>query len=153
MNAPAIEFPALVFTDKTRKFSCAYSAANPKELQVCPVHTYLRTGRLAGLRLYDSKGRCLHGRATGRWSLDKELVHAVGPVIWTISAVLSGFNVPLVFEIEWHEAGGEQLEQVKRELSDYVRGNPTPHTRQHPLGSVLARVNRATTYGDLCRAL
>lgn len=40
MNAPAIDFPSLVLTDKANKAAYVYSAATHRELEACPLHTY-----------------------------------------------------------------------------------------------------------------
>jgi hypothetical protein len=102
-NVAAIEFPALVLTDRAKKFACAYSAEDRRELEACPLHTYVRTGRLQSLRLFDSRGRCFTGGATEQWRLDTAFIRDVGPVIWFVALIVSGLDVVLRFDMAWQE--------------------------------------------------
>jgi hypothetical protein len=153
MNAPAIEFPVLVLTDKARRHSYAYCAASERELKACSLHTYLKAGRLQGLRLFDARGRCFAGGTTGRWRLDTAFIREVGPVIWLVAMIASCLDVVLLFDMAWREVPGQSLESVKREVKDYVRRNPKPYVRKRPLQTVLARLTKAATFEQLCLAI
>lgn len=153
MNAPAIEFPTLVLTSKEHRHLYAYCAASQRELEACPLHTYFKTGRLQGLRRFDPRGRCFAGKATGQWRLDRALIREVGPVIWVSAVIASGLDVVLLFEMEWEEVPSQSLELVKKEVKDYVSRDPKPYTRSRPLQTVLARLTKAATFEQLCRAI
>lgn len=153
MTATPIDFPALVFTDPSRKFAYAFSAADDRDLHVCPLHAYVRTGRLTNLRLFDSAGRCMSGQANGRWAIDRQIIRDVGPVTWAVAALISGLDVPLAFEIDWRKVEGLPLDRVRQELVSYICRNPSPHVRQRPLKAVLAGVNRADSFAELCRTV
>jgi hypothetical protein len=105
------------------------------------------------LRLFDSRGRCFAGKATGQWRLDKALVREVGPITWFIGVIASGLDVVLLFDMEWQEVPSQSLESVKKEVKDDVRRNPKPYTRRRPLRTVLARVTKAATFEQLCHAI
>lgn len=153
MNAPAIEFPVLVLTNKERRHFYAYCAASRRELEACPLHTYLKAGRLQGLRFFDAQGRCFAGRSSGRWRIDKAFIREVGPIIWLVAVIASGLDVVLLFDMEWQEVPSQSLESVKTEVKDYLRHDPKPYTRNRPLQTVLARVTKATTFEQLCHAI
>jgi hypothetical protein len=153
VSAHAIEFPAFVLTDKASRFSYAYCAANQRELEACPLHTYLKAGRLQGLRLFDAQGHCFAGKATGRWRLDTALIREVGPGIWSMAAIASVLDVVLLFDLVWREVPCQSFESVKKEVADYLRRNPKPYVRNRPLQMVLAKLNKATTVEQLCRAI
>jgi hypothetical protein len=153
MNAPAIDFPSLVLTDKANKAAYVYCAATHRELEACPLHTYLRTGRLQGVHRFDSRGRCFEGRATGQWRIDRALIREVGPITWLIGVILSGLNIVLRFDMAWQEIPSQSLESVKREVKDYLRRDPRPYIRNRPLQTVLGRVTKATTFEQLCHAI
>lgn len=152
-DASQMAFPVLVLTDKASKSAHAYSAENQRELDACPLHTYFKAGRLQGLRLFDSEGRCFAGGATGAWRIDRAFIWEVGPIIWLVAAIISGLDVVLLFETKWQEVPGQSLELVKKEVKDYVRRDPRPYTRNRRLQTVLARLTKATTFEQLCRAI
>lgn len=153
MTASAIEFPVLVLTNKASRHFYAYSAANQRELQACSLHTYLKAGRLQGLRFFDAQGSCFAGRATGRWQIDKAFIREVGPITWLVAVIVSVLDVVLLFEMEWQAVPSQSLESVKAELKDYMRQEPRPYTRSRPLQTVLARVTKAATFEQLCHAI
>ncbi len=153
MTAAVIEFPVLVFSDKSRAFACAYSASTPRELSSCPLRVYLRTGRLRRLRLVATSGECFEGEASGKWSIDWQFLKDVGVFAGILAAVLSGFNVVISVQFNWRRAPRTSLESIKGELLGYIERDPRQYIRERSKQAVIQRIRRAETFEVLCRAI
>jgi hypothetical protein len=152
MTAPAIEFPVIGISDVKPSAPYAFVARTWNEMHESPLHAFLR-GHFRNHYFVDSAGvRYLveHPRVTG---LDLIRIKEVGVVTSVVSALLSGFDFPVMVSFDLQSQGRVEIGELREKLLQCLDVAPRLFTLNVSEQTVRRRLKAAKGYAALAAAL
>lgn len=152
MTALAIEFPVIGISDAKPGAPYAFVARTWNEMHESPLHTFLR-GHFQNHYFVDGAGvRYLveHPRVTG---LDLIRMKEVGVVTSVVSALLSGFDFPVMVSFDLQKQGRVEIEDLRRELLRCLDAAPRYFTLNASEQTVRRRLKAAKDFAALAAAM
>jgi hypothetical protein len=152
MTAPAIEFPVIGISEVKPNAPYAFVATNRDEMHESPLYGFLR-GYFRNHYFVDASGvkyLVEHPRVTG---LDLIRIREVGVVTSVISALLSGFDFPVMVSFDLQQQGAVEIEDLRRTLLQCLDVSPRYFTLNASEQTVRRRLKAAKGYAALAAAL
>jgi hypothetical protein len=147
-----IEFPVIGVSGAKPGRPYAFVARTWNEMHESPLHAFLR-GHFRNHYFVDGAGvryHVEHPRVTG---LDLICIKEVGVVTSVVSALLSGFDFPVMVSFDLQKQGRVELEHLRRELLRCLDVAPRYFTLNASEQTVRQRLRDAKDFAALAAAM